>query len=191
MMPSYSQRSRDDRLVVGITGRIGAGKTSAGGYLSSRHGFQYLRYSQVLSEWLAKDSESKARLQDIGWQVMTKGMQPELNRRLIAQIKPDSDVAVDGLRHPLDYESLKNSFPASFRMLFIDSPEEVRWERKKDKTKYSGLRSFKTSDSHPVEQQIEVLRANAALVLQNEGSLQDLYAALDEAVRGFRKAGYA
>jgi dephospho-CoA kinase len=190
-MPSYSQRSRGERLVIGIAGRIGAGKTSAGGYLNSKHGFQYLRYSQVLSEWLANDSERKALLQDIGWEVMTKGMQPELNRRLIAQIKPDSDVAVDGLRHPIDYESLKNSFPASFHLLFIDSPQEVRWERKKDKTKYVSLRSFKTSDSHPVEQQIEVLRANAALVLQNESSLQDLYAALDAAVRGFRKAGDA
>src|SRR6266852_2298657 len=90
-------------LAVGITGRIGSGKTTVGKYLESRYGFQYLRYSAVLSDWLAKDPESKAQLQKVGWDVMAGGTQAELNRRLVEQIMPDSDVAVDGLRHTLDY----------------------------------------------------------------------------------------
>jgi dephospho-CoA kinase len=185
-MPTHSQPPRaNERLAIGITGRIGAGKTSAGRYLSSRHGFQYLRYSQVLSEW--KDPETKANLQEIGWEVMANGMQGELNRRLIDQIVSGADVAVDGPRHPLDCKSLKKAFESSFHLLFIDSSQEVRWERKKDKKKYASFASFKTADSHPVEQQIESLRASSALVFQNQGSLQDLYAALDEAVRELRK----
>ncbi len=189
-MPSHSQRPRDERLVIGITGRIGAGKTSAGKYLSSKHGFQYLRYSQVLSEWLAKDPEGKAHLQEIGWEVMAGGMQTELNRRLIAQITPDADLAVDGLRHPLDYESLKHSFPSAFHLLYIDSPPKTRWDRLKDQHRYASIGSFEAADSHPVEQRIESLRANAALVLQNEGSLQDLYVALDKAIRAFRREAH-
>jgi len=42
-MSSQSQEARSKRLVMGIAGRIGSGKTSAAKYLSSRHGFQYLR----------------------------------------------------------------------------------------------------------------------------------------------------
>lgn len=186
-MPSHSQLPPDELLVIGITGRIGAGKTSAGIYLSSKYGFQYLRYSQVLSDWLANDSQSKEHLQEIGWKVMEKGMQSDLNRRLIAQIKPDTDVAVDGLRHPLDHESLKNSFTSSFHLLFIESSLKKRWDRKKTQSRYATLDSFEAADAHPVEQQIESLRANAALVLHNEGSLQDLYGALDEAIREFAK----
>lgn len=188
-MPRHSQRPRDERLVIGITGRIGAGKTSAGKYLSSTYGFQYIRYSQVLSEWLAKDPESKAHLQEVGWEVMAGGMQTELNRRLIAEITPHTDVAVDGLRHPLDYESLKNAFASSFSLLYIDSPPKERWERLK--AKYPTLRSFEVADSHLVEQQIEPLRTSATLAVRNEGSLENLYEALDEAIRGFRKAGQA
>src|SRR5216684_724348 len=103
-MPSHSQGSEEKRLVIGIAGRIGAGKTSAAKYLNTKHGFQYLRYSQVLAEWMATDPESKAQLQKVGWQVMAGGMQTELNRRLIAQVTPDADFAVDGLRHPLDFD---------------------------------------------------------------------------------------
>src|SRR5713101_1128407 len=96
------QQRQGDRLVIGITGRIGAGKTSVGKYLGSAYGFHYARYSQVLSDWLAKDPESKTHLQAVGWEVMAGGMQAELNARLISQLPTQSDCAVDGLRHSLD-----------------------------------------------------------------------------------------
>jgi dephospho-CoA kinase len=188
-MSSLSQRPRDERLVVGIAGRIGSGKTSASKYLSSSYGFQYLRYSQVLSEWLATEPESKIRLQEIGWEVMAGGMQTELNRRLISQVTPDSDVAVDGLRHPIDYASLRNSFLSSFHLVYIDSPQRDRWERLKGRGRYASFESFETADSHPVEQQIESLRANAAVVVSNHRSLEALYVALDEAIKGFKGEG--
>ena len=188
-MPSPSLRPRDERLVIGITGHIGVGKTSAGKYLSSMYGFQYLRYSQVLLEW--KGPERKAHLQEIGWEIMAGGGQSELNRRLIAQIMPNSDVAVDGLRHPLDYESLKHSFASAFHLLYIDSPLKTRWDRLKDQDRYASIGAFEAADSHPVEQQIESLRANAALVLHNESTLQDLYVALDQAIRGFGRGGHS
>jgi dephospho-CoA kinase len=190
-MPSDSQRPRGERLVIGITGHIGSGKTSVGKYLSSTYHFQYIRYSQVLSEWRAKDSESKTHLQEVGWEVMSGGMQTELNQRLIAQIKPEADAAVDGLRHPIDYASLKNCFQSSFHLLYIDSPLRVRWERLKHREKYASLELFEAADSHPVEQEIESLRAKAALVIRNVGSLQDLYAVIDKTVREFKKEGHA
>ena|SRR3989442_3036574 len=188
-MATHSQRPQGERLVVGITGRIGSGKTTVGRYLESRYGFQYLRYSEVLAEWLAKDPESKAHLQKVGWEVMAGGMQAELNRRLIARIKPDADVAVDGLRHPLDYTTLSNSFLASFRLLFIDSPPRLRFERLNQKAKYADFTSFAAADSHSVEQHIDSLRAEATLVIHNEDSLQELYATVDESIRSFRKEG--
>jgi dephospho-CoA kinase len=188
-MASHSQRPQGERLVIGITGRIGSGKTTIGRYLESRHGFQYLRYSAVLEDWLAKDPESKAHLQKIGWEVMAGGMQAELNRRLIAQILPLRDVAVDGLRHRLDYDTLNNSFPGSFRLFYIDSPPPLRFDRLKQKGKYTDFASFNAADSHPVEQHIDSLRTNAALVILNESSLQVLYTNIDEAARNFRKEG--
>jgi dephospho-CoA kinase len=188
-MASHSQRPQGERLVVGITGRIGSGKTTVGRYLESRYKFQYLRYSEVLAEWLAKDPESKAQLQKVGWEVMAGGMQAELNRRLIARIRPNVAVAVDGLRHPLDCATLSSSFAASFRLFYLDSPRMQRFERLSKLGKYVDLGKFDEADSHPVEQEIESLRTTGALVIPNERSLQDLYATVDDAIRSFRKEG--
>jgi dephospho-CoA kinase len=185
-MPSEPQGKR---LVIGIAGRIGAGKTSAAKYLSAKHGFQYLRYSQVLAEWMAANPESKSQLQSVGWEVMAGGMQTELNRRLIAQVLPESDVAIDGLRHTIDQESLSEAFSSSFQLLYIDSGAEQRWNHLCGKGRYTSRDIFDAADSHPVEQQIETLRTKAGLVIRNEGSLPGLYTAIDEAITSFRKEG--
>src|SRR6266478_3702934 len=124
-MPSDSSQQSVSRLIIGITGRIGAGKTSVGRFLESQHGFYYVRYSQVLSDWRELDPENKARLQAVGWQVMAQGMQPELNTRLIAKIPAQANCAVDGLRHPLDYDALRMRFELQFKLLYIESPLET------------------------------------------------------------------
>ena len=120
---------------------------------------------------------------------MAGGMQAELNRRLVELVTPDSDVAVDGLRHPLDYQTLDSRFSSLFRLVYIDSPPRLRFDRLKEKDKYADLASFQAADSHPVEQLIDSLRTNAALVIPNEASLQALYAKVDTAVSSFRKEG--
>lgn len=188
-MPGHDfQQRRDERIVVGFTGRIGAGKTSAAKHLGEAHGFFYIRYSQVLSDWLVNDPESKAHLQRIGWEVMAGGMQAELNRRLIARIPDGRDCAVDGLRHPLDYQSLSEAFPSWFKLIYIDSFERLRWARliRTDRT----LEEVRRADSHAVEQQIDSLREKAFAVIDNNGSLRELYSKVDSLLQHMRRGGH-
>jgi dephospho-CoA kinase len=120
---------------------------------------------------------------------MAGGMQYELNSRLIAQVTQGADIAVDGLRHPVDYESLNKCFISSFHLLYIDSPEEERWKRLSSSGRYETRSSFDAADSHPVEQLIETLRERADFVVRNEGTLQNLYLAVDSVIRDVRKEG--
>jgi dephospho-CoA kinase len=189
-MTSCSLKAQDDRLVVGIAGRIGAGKTSAAKYISSTYSFQYLRYSEVLGAWLAAESDSKAELQTIGWEVMEKGLQSELNRRLIQQIGPDTSAVIDGLRHPLDYTSLNSAFLPAFRLIFLDAPLKTRWDHVKGRDRHSTFEEFSAADSHSVEQQIELLRPHASITIKNESSLSDLYTNMHAAIEFFRKEGH-
>ncbi|MGH8613800.1 MAG: dephospho-CoA kinase [Gammaproteobacteria bacterium] len=178
-----------ERLVLGITGPIGAGKTSVGKYLESAHGFHYLRYSQVLAEWLAADPAAKNQLQGIGWEIMAGGRQAELNARLLQEIGPEGDYAVDGLRHPLDSETLKNRFTSQFHLLYIDSPPETRWRRVQERRGFASFADFQTADSHPVERQIPLLRPEADAILRNAGALEDLYSAVEGNLQRIRSGG--
>ena len=184
-MPGHN--FQDERLVVGVTGRIGAGKTSVAKHLSTERGFHYIRYSQVLSEWLADSPDSKKHLQTIGWEVMGGGMQAELNSRLIVQIPPKSDCAVDGLRHPIDFDSLTKSFAPHFYLLYIECAQEIRWHRLR--SRFPRFEDFDSADSHPVEQQIETLRGKALKLINNSGSLQDLYSGVDSVLEQIRLGG--
>jgi dephospho-CoA kinase len=172
---------------VGVTGRIGAGKTSVAKHLSTAHGFYYVRYSQVLAEWRAKDPDNKKHLQAVGWEVMGGGMQVELNTRLIAQIPQRSDCSVDGLRHPIDFDSLTKSFSPHFFLVYIDCSQETRWRHLQ--VRYPEFGDFSRSDSHPVEQQIESLRSSAFKVITNDGSLQDLYSKVDSLLEQIQHGG--
>jgi dephospho-CoA kinase len=187
-MPDQNSQQRQDRpLVIGITGHIGAGKTSVGKYLNSAYRFHYTRYSQVLSDWRAGDPERKSHLQAVGWEVMAGGMQAELNARLISQLPMQGDCVVDGLRHPLDYDSLNDAFALRFYMVYVSSSPELRWRRLQ--SRYPDLDAFCRADSHPVEQQIDSLRDKAFAVLDNSSSLKNLYAEVDAVLEKIRSGG--
>jgi dephospho-CoA kinase len=188
-MESSLRQSLPARLVLGITGRIGAGKTSAAKHLSSCYGLQYMRYSAVLSEWFAVNPDNKKDLQMVGWEVMEKGLQSELNRRLIERIGHGFAV-VDGLRHPLDYSCLAEAYGISFHLIYLDSPREARWEHLKGQGRYTSLDVLVSADSHPVEQQIEILRPRASLEITNDGSLSSLYLNLDATMKTLEKEGH-
>jgi dephospho-CoA kinase len=187
MHSHQSQQRQDNPLVIGVTGHIGAGKTSAANYLKAAHGFFYVRYSKVLSDWLAKDAESRAHLQTVGWEVMAGGMQTELNTLLIGQIPAQIDCAVDGLRHPIDHDCLTKAFPSQFRLLYIESRQETRWQRVRKR--YAELDSFRRADSHPVEQNIDALRSEAFAVLENDSTLEDLYSKVEAELKKIRSGG--
>jgi|SRR5690348_1053996 len=173
-----------DRLVIGFTGRIGAGKTAAAEYLNAKYGFQYLRYSQVLSAWKAKDPQSKAHLQEVGWDIMHGGMQAMLNARLISAIETGRNCAVDGLRHPVDYASLRGSFGSSFHLLYLEASPEKRWDRVRNRLSFKTVEEFTAADNHPVEQRIVLLRKDADEVIQNAGTLEQMYSAIDSIIKG-------
>jgi dephospho-CoA kinase len=169
--------SPDEPLFVGFAGRMGSGKTSAATYLNSKYRFQYTRYSQVLQRWRAASCQDRDRLQQLGWDIMSGGLQTELNARLIAALDPSRSAAVDGLRHMIDFDSLSSSFGNSFGLIFLEAGEEHRFARLA--RRFETLAAFRAADSHAVEAHIDSLRPLAALTVSNEQSLESLYQLLD------------
>jgi dephospho-CoA kinase len=172
------------QLVIGIAGRIGSGKSEVAHLLEKQFGFQYLRYSLVLAEWQKSDPDVKSQLQQVGWEVMSGPGQLELNRRLIQKIDPSQNCAVDGLRHPVDYDSLDQRFSSKFRLIFVETPDSVRFERLG--SRYATREQFAHADMHPVESNIQSLKPLASAVVSGVLSHEQLASKLECVIRLFR-----
>jgi len=174
-----------EALFVGFAGRIGAGKTTAAQYLRSKYGFQYARYSQTLRSWLGPQATTSDRIQEVGWQVMAGGKQPELNARLIAELDRSKSATIDGLRHPIDHHSLSGAFGPSFHTIFLEAAPEIRFDRKR--SRFATFADFRAADCQPVEAQIGNLMPLAAATIANEASLESLYKSLDTCIVAWDK----
>lgn len=168
-------------IVVGIAGRIGSGKTTIAQHLEQKLGFQYLRYSQVLADWFKANPADKNQLQELGGAVMLNpAMQRELNRQLIERIEPARNAAIDGLRHYIDYQSLRAKFGNHFFLLFLDAPAEIRFKRLLHR--FETVQLFRDADTRSVESHIDSLRSVASQVLPGAMSFDRLLPYLDRLV---------
>jgi dephospho-CoA kinase len=177
--------SNHSRIVVGVAGRIGSGKSVVAHCLEREFGFQYLRYSMVIAEWFRADPADKAHLQELGGDVMAGEGQLELNRRLIDGIDRSRDVIVDGLRHPIDYKSLVANFGARFSLIFVDAPMQIRFERSQNR--FGAFEQFLAADARPVESNIDSLRPLAGATISGTISLEALTHDLHQLVYKFRQ----
>jgi hypothetical protein len=107
---------------------------------------------------------------------MAGGMQAELNARLISEVPAESNCAVDGLRHSLDFESLKSAFSPLFFLVYVNSPPELRWRRLQ--RRYPTLDDFQRAESlspgnefrcchHSVEMQPQCSLAKSIVNMRN------------------------
>jgi dephospho-CoA kinase len=173
------------QIVVGVAGRIGSGKTAVSRFVEMEFGFQYLRYSQVLADWFHADPADKVLLQSVGGQVMTGAGQHELNRRLIAKIDRLRDAVVDGLRHPVDYESLRDAFGERFFLVYVDTPAAIRFERLI--ARFQTYEEFREADNRAVEGHIDSLKPLASVVLSGAAASEQLASAIRTFVFDFRE----
>lgn len=172
---------------IGISGPTGAGKTTAAVHLASTYGLSYLRYSEILADFLGKMAPDKQTLRKMGWDVMSEGLQLSLNQRLLTKMKKGINYVVDGLRHPLDLETLSNHPP--FYLLYIDASPHMRWQRLSYRDGSRTWEEFQAGDSHPIEGYLPILKQKAYKVVRNEGTIAGLYANLDGVFKEIQELG--
>jgi uncharacterized protein YprB with RNaseH-like and TPR domain/predicted nuclease with RNAse H fold/dephospho-CoA kinase len=167
-----AQNSWHERRVVGISGPIAAGKTTAATTLRGR-GFAYARYSEVLADMLREQGRRVHRgaLQEIGEEVHRKPGQRWLSAQLLSRLPADARlVVVDGLRFPEDHAFFAERYGPNFMHWHIEAPREMR----KDRYLAMGFAEadFEDVTSHPVEQGIPGLAKLAHLRLDNSATLE-------------------
>ncbi|MGA8649054.1 MAG: hypothetical protein WB677_00230, partial [Xanthobacteraceae bacterium] len=174
-------------VVVGISGRICAGKTTAARFLE-REGFAYTRFSLVVDEEIEKLGETPNResRQRIGLEINRTNGQRWLCEQTLARVGGQPLIVVDGLRFLEDRAFFHERFGSRFLHLHITAPVEIRRQRYRK----GGGPSLDEADANPVEGEIDRLGAMAAISLDNLFTIDNLNDAVVSAVEGFmRKVG--
>jgi predicted nuclease with RNAse H fold/dephospho-CoA kinase len=170
-------------LVVGISGKIAAGKTTTARFLE-QIGFAYTRFSLVVDDEIVSRGLTPNRTlrQTVGWELHGKKGQRWMAERALERIGLQDKIVVDGLRFLEDHAFFVERFGAKFVHLHIIAPTELRAER--FLRKQSQGDPFEEADSAPVEAEIPRLERVASTVLENSADLDHLRAVTERTLNG-------
>ena len=85
-------------------------------------------------------------------------------------------MVIDGIRHYEDYTYWKEKNFKNFYLVYIQTDPEICATRYKEK-------EFQKAMNHNVEQEIIGLRQFADVVIDNNGTFEDLYLQIDDLIR--------
>lgn len=168
------------KLIVGLVGRIGSGKSTVGEHLKDNYSAVELRYSGILTEVLETLSIPVTRE---NLQVLGKTLRETFGRDVLVKAmrgklaNTGSDVViVDGIRYSNEVEMLRE-FDNTL-LLFVDVPAPMRYERavKRGERGEAGItfEEFMANEGAETERYIDPLKDMADHVLDNSGTPEEL-----------------
>jgi len=142
-------------IVLGLTGLAAAGKGEVSDYLKSK-GFEKFVFSDVLRIEAGKRGisldvsyeEQKKILSELGDTLRKEtGKMEILAMMLVIEIQSKNleKVVVDGFRSIEEVEVFRSNFK-EFKLIYIDTPEEVRFKRRQLDDKKADLKRFRERD---------------------------------------------
>lgn len=169
------------RVVIGISGPLAAGKTTAARTLE-RQGLVYARYSQVIEDLVISKGKASTRkaLQDEGNYVHRHFGQRWLGRALTTRLPQSSAWVIDGLRFPEDHAFFSELFGPAFLHAHISTPARERWRRYV--LRGGTRREFEKAEAHDVESQVLKLESLARIVFSNIDNKEHFMASIEALV---------
>jgi len=170
------------RPVIGFSGALASGKTTSARQLRDAVGLQYRRYSDVI-EALTRTSRTRVtreNLQRTGRYVHRRYGQRWLGRKLLAGVDIERGLVLDGLRFHDDHAFLVEAFGSAFVHVHIRAPRRLRQDRYQKRG--GTAREFAKASEHSVEREVESLEALAHVLIDNDGTTQQLAETVGEFV---------
>lgn len=191
------------KLVIGIAGSLLSGKGTVAEILKSK-GFSHIILSSIVREEVSRLGLEPVRqvLQDVGNNLRKEFGGQVLAERALNKFKSyDTPLIIDGIRNIDEVNFLKEN--SDFRLIGVDAPLEVRWNRLKARNRDSDLLNhdkFVIDDARdrgfnePLNgQQVGMCLVHADFLINNDedfsGPLENskLYREVNEIYRKIRK----
>ncbi len=181
-------------MIIGLTGKNGAGKTKVVDYLKSKE-FETFSLSDILREEVRKKGlvEERENLIKIGNELREKHGSGILAKLALDKMKGKDKIAIDSIRNPYEIEELRKN--KDFILIGIDAPVELRYKRIIDRKRVGeniGLEEFieiekKENSEDEKKQQLNKCLELADKVIENVGGVEELYKKLDILLEDYQK----
>lgn len=174
------------RHIIGLAGEMASGKSTVAKYLISKHGAASHRFSVPLRDVLDRMGLPQSR-ENLGkLSTALRGtFGDDLFAKIVSQDVSADDhtvIVVDGVRRLSDIEHLRKL--PEFRLVYIKVPLEARYDRIKHRKENSddkgkSFETFQKEQTQEAETEIKGLEPHADVVIENDGTLNELYAKID------------
>jgi dCMP deaminase len=179
-------------MIIGLTGKNAAGKTEVSQYLVSR-GFEYHSLADGVRDEARKRGREITRevLIELGNELRSRFGAGVLAERVSARLGTDRNYVIDSIRNPTEVEVLKRR--KDFVLLAVDANRQVRFERSRLRGREGATATLEQfireedremASDDPASQQLAATWRMADLVVQNDGSLEELNQKLAEILPG-------
>jgi len=177
-----------DLKIIGLIGSKVAGKGTVAACIKCKYGAEVLNHSDILYQILSMLSLPSTRENAIKLVALRKTFGEDtlinaLNKK-ISEAKSKL-IVVTGIRFENELANIRKY--SQNAIWYIDAPLELRYERQcarreRDDDSTMSYEEFLKLESKITETGIEELGRKADIIIDNSGSLEDLYKKCDEAV---------
>lgn len=182
------------KIILGISGEIASGKDTVGEYLAEKYGALSFRFSQPLRDMLDRLylPQSRENMATLSLYIRKVFGEDILSKVMLADAEKNKEnfVVVDGVRRLPDIIHMETS--EYFYFVYVEASSEKRYERliqrrqnTDDATKTP--MQFEKDAKLETELQISGLKERADFVLNNDGTLEELYAQIDKMMEELQK----
>lgn len=176
-------------MIIAIAGTNGAGKDEAARYLEGK-GFAHFSLSAELREIARQRGHEPTReyLQELGNELRAAHGEAYLTKLVLSRAGGSPRLIISSVRNLGELEPVRTT--DGFKLLFIDAPVELRFERAKGRGRVGEgltLEEFTALEEKELhagagKQNLAELREAASRVIVNDGTIEQLHRKLDEAV---------
>jgi dephospho-CoA kinase len=184
------------QIIIGLAGEIASGKDTIARYYEKRYGASMYRFSDVLRDVLKRLhlEENRRHLAQASLMLRQGFGEDVFSHAVAEEVTTDRSplIIVDGVRRETDVKGIQNL--PGFRFLFVTADPKRRFERlsQRNQNADDSTKTFEEflSDSElESEQQIAQLKAKADFVIDNNGTLEDLYRQADFFIGKMKEGG--
>lgn len=183
--------------VIGLTGTFASGKEIAREVIEKN----FNSYSVVLSSLLKEDALKKQGInitrevkQNLGNELRKQYGNDILVKIAVSFMQKNKDfLIIDGVRSPGESDFLRQKFGDSYKLIAIDAPQQIRFERFSKRRRDGDPQTFEEfvklderdqgKDEPEYGQQVGKCIEMADFVIQNDGSLEEFQQKVLEVVK--------